>query len=115
MPKRVNLKLKRSTGLGTMECVDHATFNCGGKVGTAYPADSTIDPMGTGGKNANYVNGGGISMPYSVLWIGQRGIYFHEWKTLPGIAGCIHLLHDDAVSFYNWADQKIRVVFEWTD
>jgi hypothetical protein len=39
---RVNLKLSRTTGLGSLECVGGRTFNCGGMPGFAYPADTTI-------------------------------------------------------------------------
>lgn len=118
------MKLSKRTGLGTLECVGGETFNCGGltpaklankPIPWTYPADSTIDPMSPGGKKADYKNVDGVSMPYSVLWLGRHGVFFHEWRSLPGIEGCIHLLEGDAKKFYDWANEKIRIVFEWTE
>ena len=54
-------------------------------------------------------------MNWSVLWIGQKGIYFHEWPQLEGSAGCIHLLKGDAKKFYDSIKKgKTRIVFSWT-
>ena len=54
-------------------------------------------------------------MNWSVLQIGQKGIYFHEWTQLEGSAGCIHLLKGDAKKFYDSIKkEKTRIVFSWT-
>ena len=37
----------------------------------------------------------------AVLWDGTTGTYFHEWETIEGSAGCIHLLEGDDEDFYN--------------
>jgi lipoprotein-anchoring transpeptidase ErfK/SrfK len=115
---RVNLKLDRTTGLGTLECVGGSTLKCGGQPGFAYPADTTIQATDKKGDvySREYVNAAGqpALMKYSILWIGQRGVYFHSYPTLSGSHGCIHLLEDDAITFYNWVTGRTRIVFQWT-
>jgi hypothetical protein len=116
---RVNLKLSRTTGLGTLECVGGKTYNCGGKAGFAYPADTTIGTKDKKGDvySSEYTDGRGNRslMKWSVLWIGQRGVYFHGYGTLEDSHGCIHLSNDDAQSFYNWVKDNTRIVFSWKD
>jgi lipoprotein-anchoring transpeptidase ErfK/SrfK len=116
--QRVNMKLSAKTGLGTLECVGGSTYECGGKTGFAYPADSTIGSSDKKGDvyTPEYVNENGrpALMQWSVLWIGQRGVYIHSYGELTGSHGCIHLLDDDAESFYNWVKDKTRIVFTWT-
>jgi hypothetical protein len=115
---RVNLRLNRTTGLGTLECVGGSTFKCGGMPGFAYPADATIQATDKKGdvRSREYVNdlGEPSLMKWSVLWIGQRGVYFHGYPTLGGSHGCIHLLEADARRFYDWIKGRTRIVFQWT-
>ncbi len=113
MPK-VTIALNKLTGLGTLT-YDNNVIKCGGKVGFAYPADTTIDCSAAGAKqkmhlSAQYNN---AQMPWSVLWIGQRGVFIHEWPCLENSSGCIHLVAPDAKNFFDWCDGKIRVVFNW--
>ena len=112
MTQRINIKLDRNTGLGTLECIGGKTFQCGGMPGFGYPADSTIQASDKKGTvySQEFSN---AEMPYSVLWIGQRGVYIHQWPNLDLSHGCIHLLNGDAKSFYNWYIGPARIVFSW--
>jgi lipoprotein-anchoring transpeptidase ErfK/SrfK len=115
---RVNLKLNRKTGLGTLECVGGSTYKVGGMPGFAYPSDTTIKASDKKGDitSDDFVNERGEPslMKSAVLWIGQRGVYFHAYPTLDGSHGCIHLSETDAKSFYDWITGSTRIVFEWT-
>jgi lipoprotein-anchoring transpeptidase ErfK/SrfK len=114
MVKRINILLSRDTGIGTLQCVGGASYNCGGMVNFPYPEDSTInvsDKKGT--VYSQEFNG--AEMPYSILWIGQRGVYIHQWPNLELSHGCIHLVGQDAISVYNWVNDKTRIVFNWVD
>eukprot|EP01038_Epipyxis_sp_PR26KG_P008055 gene8055-10913_t len=109
---RINIKLNRTTGLGTLECVGGETFYCGGMSNFPYPSDTTIsisDKKGT----VYSREFSGAEMPYAVLWIGQRGVYIHEWPNLELSHGCIHLLPGDAKSVYDWISGSTRIVFTW--
>jgi lipoprotein-anchoring transpeptidase ErfK/SrfK len=90
------------------------TFNYGGRADFPYEnySDTTLSPA----QKRQVVHSGeyDVDLPWAVLWIGQRGIYFHEWPQLPGSAGCIHLLSGDAKAFYDWLDQPTRLLFSWT-
>ena len=112
MVKRINITLSQTTGLGTLQCVGGSSYACGGMVGFAYPADTTVqvaDKKGT--VHSQEFNN--AEMPYSVLWIGQRGVYIHEWPNLEMSHGCIHLLSPNVASVYNWIDQATRIVLAW--
>jgi lipoprotein-anchoring transpeptidase ErfK/SrfK len=115
---RVNLKLNQKTGIGTLECVGGSTYSCGGMPGFAYPADTTINASDKKGDvySREYVDqyGNPALMKWSVLWIGQRGVYFHSYGQLADSHGCIHLLASDAENFYNWVKNGTRIVFQWT-
>ena len=111
MPK-ITLKLSKTTGLGKLS-FNGKEYNCGGKVGFAYPADTTLSGhKELCHKSREYNN---VEMKYSVLWIGQKGVYFHEWSCLENSSGCIHLLAPDAKEFYDSINGGERVVFSWTD
>ena len=112
---KITLKLSKSTGLGTLT-FKNKTYNCGGLSTFNYPSDTTID----GYKEETHISkefvndrGEPSVMPYSVLWIGQKGVYFHEYPTLEGSHGCIHLLSGDAKNFYDDVTGKARVLFSW--
>jgi lipoprotein-anchoring transpeptidase ErfK/SrfK len=84
-----------------------------------YPADSTIDPARDKKGDVlsrEYVNERGQPslMKYSVLWVGQRGVYIHAYPTLKDSHGCVHLLEADAKAFYDWFTSSTRIVFSWT-
>ncbi|KAA6400241.1 MAG: hypothetical protein EZS28_004234 [Streblomastix strix] len=113
MTQLLTMKLNRTTGLGTLT-LGQQTLRCGGKPGFDYPADTTINASDRKGtvKSREY----DATMPYAVLWIGQRGVYFHEWPNLEASSGCIHLLPGDAQTFYEqWITRKTRIVFSWTN
>jgi len=117
---RINLKLNRRTGLGTLECVGGSIFNCGGMVDYAYPADTTVTTADKKGTviSQTYLDsstGQPARMDFSILWIGQDGVYIHAWSQLPGSHGCIHLLPSDAQALYTWLTASTRIVFTWTD
>ena len=108
---RITLKLSKSTGLGTLE-FNGTTYKCGGNVDFNYPSDTTIDGYK---EDCHHSKEYDVDMNWSVLWIGQKGIYFHEWTQLEGSAGCIHLLKGDAKKFYDSIKkEKTRIVFSWT-
>jgi lipoprotein-anchoring transpeptidase ErfK/SrfK len=113
MPQRINIKLSKKTGIGTLECVGGEIFQCGGMVGFPYPADSTITTTDKKGTvySREFSN---AEMPWAILWIGQRGVYIHEWPNLELSHGCIHLLGEDAAAFYEWVEETTRIVFTWT-
>jgi hypothetical protein len=43
----------------------------------------------------------GSPMPYSVFFIADAGIAFHEGHLVDGSAGCVRLEHEDAVAFFD--------------
>jgi lipoprotein-anchoring transpeptidase ErfK/SrfK len=106
----MTLTLDAKTGLGDLVCEGGPTVRAGGRVGFPYPADSTID--GTK-ERVHRSREFSVDMPWAVLWIGQRGVYFHEWPGLEHSMGCIHLLPGDAERVYNWISGRTRVVFHW--
>ena len=95
-----------------MECVGGSTFPCGGMQNFPYPADSMINVSDKKGTvySQEFNN---AEMPYSILWIGQRGVYLHQWNNLDLSHGCIHILPGNAKSVYDWVDQSTRIVFTW--
>jgi len=107
---KITIKLSKDTGLGTLE-FNGKVYNCGGKKGFNYPADSTIDGYKEKCHYSREYNN--VPMNYSVLWIGQRGVYIHEWACLEYSSGCIHLLKGDAKEFYDSITGKTRILFEW--
>ena len=117
---KITIKLSKVSGLGTIE-YKGKVYKCGGMVGFQYPADSTIDPTLKGHKEELHISkeftrpeyNHIVKMPYSILWIGQKGVYIHEWPNLELSHGCIHLLKGDAKEFYDSVTEKTRVVFEW--
>jgi hypothetical protein len=117
MTKTIRITLSSSNGIGTLQCVGFASFDCGGMVGFAYPEDTTVtvsDKKGTV-ESREFVcssDGRPAKMPYAVLWIGQRGVYIHEWPNLPLSHGCIHLKPGDAKQVYDWIDENTRIVFK---
>lgn len=117
MVKRINIQLNSGTGIGTLTCVGGGTFNCGGRPGFNYPADTTVS---ANTKERTHYSQEFVDdqerpseMPYSILWIGQRGVFIHEWPQLGGSKGCIHLLPGAAKTVYDWVDQNTRIIFTW--
>ena len=91
--QRIYLELSDEDGIGTLT-LGNKTYDCGGDPDFDYPSDSTIR-----GKDKEYCHHSreyDVDMYYAVLWDGTAGTYFHEWETLEGSAGCIHLLEGDA-------------------
>ena len=119
----ITIKLDKKTGLGTLTR-SGITYNCGGKPGFPYPPDTTLSqdyfvkkPLHESGEYVQRNKDGTTSpfpMKWSVLWIGQRGVWIHEMAQLPGSSGCIHLLPGDAKAFYDAVQPGDRIVFSWT-
>lgn len=111
--KTINIRLNKTTGIGTLECAGWQTFKCGGMPGFPYPSDSTVNVSDKKGTvySREFNN---AEMKYSVLWLGQRGVYLHEWPNLTLSHGCIHLLAGDAKKVYDWIDEKTRILFTWS-
>ena len=105
----ITLKLRASDGIGTLS-FNGKTYNCGGKVGFPYPKDSTLDGYKEVVHHSKQYN---CDMKYSVLWIGQKGVYIHEWPCLKYSSGCIHLLAPDAKEFFDSISGKTRLLFQW--
>jgi hypothetical protein len=116
MVKRINLSLSARTGRGKLVCVGGPTVDCGGVPGFAYPADSTVQGRLGVDKFLSKESGEfpGAIMNYAILWIGQRGVYFHEWGTLDANVGCVHILPGDAKLVFEWVDGPTRIVLTWT-
>ena len=108
---KITLKLNKNTGLGTLE-YNGKTYNCGGKVGFNYPTDTTLSGYK---EECHHSREYDCDMNYAVLWIGQKGVYIHEWSCLEYSSGCIHLLEGDAKEFYDSITGKTRLVFSWTE
>lgn len=51
-------------------------------------------------KDPHHVNTDGQPMPYSAFFA-DGGVAFHEGSLTRYSAGCVHLAHDDAVTFYD--------------
>lgn len=115
--QKIKICLNKTTGLGTLECVGGNTYNCGGDITFKYPEDTTIQPSDKKGTvySGEFVdsNNNPFEMKFSILWIGQKGVYIHEMGQLEGSHGCIHLLPGDAESVYNWVQRKTRILFKW--
>lgn len=114
--KRVIIRLDSSSGIGKLECVGYKTYNCGGRVGYPYVTDVTIHPEDASRNEKQAVhhsNQYDVDMYYSVLFNWEGGIFIHEWDSLYGSAGCIHLLSGDAEEFYNWVDCPTNIRLEW--
>ena len=123
---KATIKLNKETGLGTLE-YNGETYQCGGMPGFNYPKDTTQDTTQDEGKpdhakvkqemhlSGEFVdqNGNPFPMPYSVSWIGYKGVFIHEMAQLEGSHGCIHLLPGDAKKFYDSFNGKVRVIFSW--
>lgn len=114
----IKIEINKSDGLGTLECVGGQTYQCGGDPSFKYyPADSTIQPSDKKGTvySREFVdsNNRPFEMKYSILWVGQKGVYIHQMGMLEGSHGCIHLLPGDAESVYNWVQKRTRILFKW--
>lgn len=112
----------RDDGTGTLTCVGRAgqsEFPCGAQAGRKYPKDVTLQAKeGVQGqcadcdkfrlwRSAEFNN---AEMPWAIKIWGQVGIFIHEWPTLAGSSGCVHLLPGDAQAVYEWVDGRTRVL-----
>ncbi|RTL68767.1 MAG: L,D-transpeptidase [Pseudonocardiaceae bacterium] len=76
-----------------------------GPVGISHGGQGKETPTGTFGvqwkdKNHRSAEFDNAPMPYSVFFA-PGGIAFHEGNPKNPSAGCVHLSHDDAVTFYD--------------
>ena len=108
---KIWIELSKATGIGSLT-FKNKTYQCGGDPEFDYPDDSTI----FGDKHREkYSSEYDCYMYFAVLWDGTSGTYFHLADDLSGSHGCIHLLNDDAQSFYNdvGKGERIRILFKW--
>ena len=99
-----------SDGIGTL-AYKGASYAIGGQVGRAYPKDITVLPSA---KSLSHMSGEyGCELKYAILIWGQKGIYIHEWGTLAGSAGCLHLMPGDAEAVYNAFTSKTRILIDY--
>lgn len=100
-------------GEGTLTFGDNSV-PCLGNPEVRYTNDVTVDPS-TDKFPEKYSSEFGVTMKWAVLLMWKRGIYFHAGENSlesngGPTAGCIHLAEGDAKTFYDFIDDRIRVV-----
>ena len=108
-----------ANGEGTLS-YEGQSFPCLGSTQVAYAKDLTVTATLDKDKFLQkFSEQYKVWMEYSILIMGMRGIYIHEYpdtlESNGGVetAGCIHLGPDNAEKFWNWVDGPTRITIEY--